>query len=162
MSNLTKYLFYPTLAIVIGGIALQYLTHTDILGICISGIKSVISFCSHPIPLWTILMPVVLLAFYYRHKLKNYTLPPDNYTSDKIFAITWEWDSYRTVVPENDLIPLCPNCKCELDHSTTPYRELFISCQNCNFHKSFDNMTFQELLEKTNKEIDRRIRLKRP
>ncbi|GAI56300.1 unnamed protein product, partial [marine sediment metagenome] len=53
-----------------------------------------------------------------------------------------------------------PNCLCQLDHETTFYNEFVMTCQNCGFHKKYDVDNIYKLFEKTNKEIDRRIRLK--
>lgn len=94
-------------------------------------------------PLWYFvligILPITLLLgliFF----LRNIDKQPDwmSYTEDIIYGVLWQWkyrwDSIESI-DNDDLIPLCPQCKREL---ALIAENNSLRCINCDFH--FDNI----------------------
>ena len=126
-----------------------------------------VSFLAHPVTLrlWVVIivpLSALGLAAATAALLRSHRSRTDDfhsYTSDTILGMKWDWQfAGETVV---DLVPLCPECDCELDIREDEFALVDVPfalvCPRCKIKKEFDS-DWPTLLGKVLREIRRRIR----
>ncbi|WP_395747472.1 hypothetical protein [Prosthecobacter sp.] len=117
------------------------------------------------IPVWGVILaavPVILcVALIIREMFKSSSSVPtfEDYKSDMIFGIRWNW-VYHLGQIEPDLVnAFCPNdtCRCRLSHSWYLDRSNSIfNCPNCGFHHTLEGDE-REVHRRVAIEIERRV-----
>ena len=160
-------LVLPVIIVIIGGLVVDRLARLHFWGTCKSLVKPIIGilFGRLELHVWEIICiflagPIVVVLYRFSKSSKYYT-------SDKIDGIYWEWGPPKYTGSDREVTARCPKCMYELQQAWkkglvpknlvaeyTPVCTLH--CENCNFVKSLP-YRHDVLLQKINKEIDRRI-----
>jgi hypothetical protein len=161
----------PIVTLVIGGLILDRLTSFEPWTHCKSVIKAITAILSHQpeFPVW-----IILCIF-----LTGITIPilysilrrSRNDSHFKINGICWEWTLPEQTGTDGELIPRCPKCMYELQQPQTNdllpenlarrfIPMCILQCENCRFEKTF-HCRYDLLLQRTRKEIERRILISR-
>lgn len=143
---------------------------------------------SYHIPLWVILILTIVFTIIYFIGIKKFSplkkvdlteldFSFENYTTDKIFSIIWEWKWDENDI--KDLIPICPNCLYELELKSLwqtldkinedVYDEVFFPvkdsaipycthaiCKKCDF-----SILYREYESETRKNVKKEIKRKK-
>ncbi len=109
-----------------------------------------------------IFLPILGLLL---HKYLKPKQPWGRYIKDKFYDINWQWKWGKNEVI--DLIPLCPQCYCELTEEKV-YHPVhgkcftgYLRCYHCHFRINMnqdETRYLANLIEKAKKEIERKIR----
>ena len=112
------------------------------------------------LPIWGIILlmftiPLLIGVILFLQRTSS-TVTYLAYTSDTFFGISWHWSYDGGNVYDEDIIPRCPSCKTLLQPSNMVVNEFILVCSHCGFQKEFE-YSYDELLNRVKKEIDRKI-----
>lgn len=127
------------------------------------------------LPIWILtviaVLPVALalgVVWFISKSRESAEISPEQYTTDTIFNVVWQWRYNGHYIDEHSLSPFCPNesCKCRLSliedyqrNYALPLGQVPVSlvCPNCGFRENFE-MNSDGLFSRVPIEIERRIR----
>lgn len=127
-------------------------------------IKDILTF---GVPLWVLMLIVIAYFMLVRPlaKLIEKNSKPQflDYTNDLIEGIRWEWqwiNIYGKYDISTKMAAICTTCNGYLVFNKHSYYTNILGCEHCGFKKDIGDRNPEEYLDKTKREIYRRVRNK--
>lgn len=124
----------------------------------------ILAILNFNIKLWWLLVAGIILFFIVKWIITREQDSPtssiQNYRSDVIDGILWNWEWYRNysghyTLSSNSLSPICNHCKTDLRETRMGYGS-GLTCSYCHFSKHIEDI--DNYYDKIGREIIRRVR----